>query len=116
MRVYLVIPGVPVPLQRSKTSHGRHYLPPRSREFRALVQSSWLEAGRPRLGSAPFACSMRFYGARGNADLDNLTKATLDALNGLAFGDDCQAVCFAGIHKLPVDVEGARSVIELWAV
>lgn len=57
---------------------------------------------------------MRFYGARANADLDNLVKAILDALNGLAFDDDRQAACFAGVHRLPADDRGARAEIELW--
>lgn len=31
-----------------------------------------------------------FYGARANADLDNLTKAVMDALNGVVYKDDKQ--------------------------
>jgi Holliday junction resolvase RusA-like endonuclease len=88
MRVRLTIPGVPVPLQRSRTARGRHYLPRRSRNYRDLVQSEWMAAGRPSLGTAPFTASARFYGANARADLDNLVKAVLDALNGLAFADD----------------------------
>jgi len=114
MRIALVIPGRPVPLQRSRTSRGRHYLPKRSRIFRELVQAEWMAAGRPSLGAAPFACSIRSYGARATADLDNLVKAILDALNGLAFDDDCQLVCIAGAHKLAVDAGGARAEIDLW--
>jgi hypothetical protein len=34
--VRLVIPGTPVPLSRSRTSSGRHYLPRRSRQYREL--------------------------------------------------------------------------------
>lgn len=114
MTVSLVIPGVPVPLARSRTSSGRHYLPRRSAQYRDVVQHVWLAAGRPSLGSQPFSLSARFYGARANADLDNLVKAQLDALNGLAFADDSQLVCIAGAHKLPADAEGARAVAELW--
>lgn len=110
----LIVPGKPVPLQRSQTSKGRHYLPPRSRAYRELVQACWMEAGRPRLGVADLAASMRFYGARADCDIDNLVKAILDALNGLAYVDDRQIVCLAGIHKLPVDAAGARAEIEIW--
>lgn len=115
-RVQLVIRGKPTPLQRSRTRRGRHYLPPRSRVYRELVQAEWMAAGRPSLGALPFAASMRFYGAHGGSDLDNLVKAILDALNGLAFDDDRQAACFAGVHRLPADDRGARAEIELWAV
>lgn len=110
----LTIPGKPVPLQRSRTRSSRHYLPKRSRLYRETVQGEWLAAGRPALGDAPFAASMRFYGARATADLDNLVKGILDALNGLAFADDKLLTCLSGCHKLPVDGEGARAVVELW--
>jgi hypothetical protein len=43
-------------------------------------------------------------------------KAILDALNGLAFEDDRQCVCLSGCHKLPVDADGARAVVELWSM
>jgi len=73
-----------------------------------------MAAGRPTLGRGPFACSARFYGAHGSADLDNLVKAVLDALNGLAFADDRLLVCIAGAHKLAVDADGSRVEIDLW--
>jgi Holliday junction resolvase RusA-like endonuclease len=114
-RVTLVVPGVPVPLQRSRTSAGRHYLPQRSRDYRSLVQAEWLAAGRPTLGGSPFTLSARFYGARANADLDNLVKALLDALTRLAFTEDSQCMSIAGAHKLPADALGPRAQIHLTA-
>ena len=113
--IKLVIPGKPVPLQRHRTGSRGQYLPARSREFREHVQTVWMASGRPSLGGSPFALAARFYGARPTADLDNLTKAILDALNTLAFSDDRQAVCFAGIHKIAADSEGPRTEIDLWA-
>jgi hypothetical protein len=95
--ISLVIPGKPVPLDRE------------------LVQSEWMAAGRPSLGSAPFTLSARFYGARADSDIGNLVKAVLDALNSLAFADGSQCVCLSGCHKLPIDTDGARAVIELWS-
>ncbi len=106
-RVQLVIPTQPIPLARSRTRSGRHYLPKRSRAYRELVQAEWLAAGRPSLGAAPFSMSARFYGARANADLD--------ALNTLAYTDDSQLACLAGCHRLPVDGTGARAEVDLWA-
>lgn len=112
--IKLLIPGRPVPLQRSRTSSGRHYLPARSKTYRLLVQAEWMAAGRPSLGAEPFSASLRFYGARATADLDNLVKAILDALNTLAFVDDSQLVCLSGVHKLPADARGTRAEVDLW--
>lgn len=116
MTVSLTVRGRPTPLQRSRTSSGRHYLPARSRAYRELVQAEWMAAGRQSLGSAPFTMSARFYGANPRADLDNLCKGVLDALSTLAFDDDSQLVCLSGCHKLPADADGARAEVELWAV
>jgi Holliday junction resolvase RusA-like endonuclease len=114
-RFHLTVLGKPVPLQRHRTGRGRSYLPARSRAYRELIQAEWLAAGRPTLDELPFALSVRFYGMRANADLDNGLKAVLDALGGLAFTDDRQLVCVAGAHKLPVDEHGPRAEIDLWA-
>jgi len=113
-RVSLFVPGIPVPLQRSRTAGGRHYLPARSRAYREAVQAAWMLAGRPSLGRSLFSMSVQFHGARANADLDNLCKAVLDALNGLAFDDDSQLVCIAGAHKLAAGVAGPRAELTLW--
>jgi crossover junction endodeoxyribonuclease RusA len=115
-RIALVVSGKPVPLQRSRTSSGRHFLPKRSRVYRETVQAEWMAAGRPALGAVPFTASMRFYGANPRADLDNLVKAILDALNELAFADDRQLVCIAGAHKLAADEHGPRAAVDLWSV
>lgn len=112
----VIIPGKPVPLQRHRSGNGGAYLPKRSKVYRETVQTAWMASGRPTVGDAPFAIAARFYGAAATADLDNLTKGILDALNGLAFTDDRQAVCFAGVHKLPVDGDGPRAEVDLWAV
>jgi crossover junction endodeoxyribonuclease RusA len=114
MRIRLVIPGVPVPLERSRTARGSHYLPPRSREYRDRAQAAWMAAGRPSLGDVPLVLVARFYGARASADLSNLVKGVEDALNGLAYGDDRQIVCLSGVHKLPVGAGASRTEIELW--
>jgi hypothetical protein len=111
----LTIPGAPVPVaRRTRGDTVRHYLPQDSRSYLETVEAEWSAAGRPCLGDVPFAASMRFYGASATADLDSLVKVILVALNGLAFADDCQLVCLSGCHKLPVDADGARAVIDLW--
>jgi Holliday junction resolvase RusA-like endonuclease len=133
----ITVPGDPVPLARARVGNGRHYLPARSVEYRERVQTAWMQAGRPNLGDVPLTVSARFYIARlpshygtgRNADtlrpiaaaalppgdIDNYAKALLDALSTLAFTDDRQVVCLAGIHKTWAPQDQARTVIDLWA-
>jgi Holliday junction resolvase RusA-like endonuclease len=135
--VTLTVPGAPVPLERARVGNGRHYLPPRSVEYRERVQTAWMQADRPNLGDVPLTVSARFYIARPashhgtgrNADtlkataiatippgdIDNYCKAVLDNLSTLAFTDDRQVVCLAGIHKTWAPQDQARTVIDLWA-
>lgn len=114
-RLGLIVSGRPVPLQRSRTRQGRHYLPAASRQYRQVIEAEWMAAGRPSLGDRRFSLSARFYGANQQADIDNLVKAVLDALGGLAFTNDHNCVCIAGAHKLPADAGGARAEIDIWA-
>jgi len=124
-----------VPLERARVGNGRHYLPAKSAEYRARIRFAWMEAGRPSLGNTPLAASMRFhvtrppshYGTGRNADtvkataiatippgdIDNMCKAVLDALATLAYRDDRQVVCLAGIHKCWGAT--AHTEIEMWA-
>ena len=135
--VTLTVPGVPVPLERARVGNGRHYLPPRSVEYRERVQTAWMQAGRPNLGDVPLTVSARFYIARPpshygsgrnadtlkataiattpRGDIDNYCKALLDALSTHAFTDDRQVVCLSGIHKTWAPQDQARTVIDLWA-
>jgi hypothetical protein len=76
------------------------------------AEAEWMAAGRPTLADRPFSLSARFYGANPLADIDNLV---LDALGGLAFTNDHNCVCIAGVHKLPADAGGARAEIDIWA-
>jgi len=114
-RLELVIPGEPIPNARARRGRSGWYTPAATTEYRERVRQTWMIAGRPSLGALPFAVSAQFYRAgRRVADLDNLLKSVLDALNGLAWADDAQAVCFAGIHRLEADEQGPRTVLTAW--
>ena len=136
--VTLTVPGAPIPLERARIGKGgRHYLPAKSDEYRQRVQAAWMQSGRPDLGDIRLTVSARFYLARPashygtgrNAhtikaryldaiplgDIDNYAKATLDALNALAYTDDRQIVCLSGVHKTWAPQDQARTVIDLWA-
>ena len=112
--VRLEVPGRPVPLARPRVTGRGTYLPARSREFRERCRVAWLEAGRPMFeGHVQLAAVFRYERPRahyrggrvrpdappfpGRADLDNLVKAVLDALQGCLFTDDALVVSLAAV-------------------
>lgn len=95
----------PVPQSRPRFTRGRCYEPARMRAYKRAIA----DAARAAMdGAAPttaavsvairfwrkFAATSRRYG-----DLDNLMKAVLDGLNGVAFADDSQVIS-ATLEKL----------------
>lgn len=116
-RLELIIPGEPVPNARARRGPNGYYTPKRTTEYRQRVQTAWMLAGRPTLGTAPFSLSALFYrSSRRAADLDNLTKGILDALNRLAWADDAQLVCISGAHKLQCAKGDERTKLTAWTV
>ena len=100
-RFALVVVGEPVPSARAGRNGHRSFLPARNAEYRSRIQAAWMMSGRPSIGDRRFALSASFYRSSPRAvDLDNLVKALLDALNGLAWVDDARLVCLSGVHKL----------------
>ena len=94
------IPFDPIPLSRPKFSHGRAYLPTRSRSYRVSVQEVVRQLMKRRK-LEPFTgeliCRLKFFrkfkpSARNFGDIDNHVKAIFDALQGLLFADDRQIV------------------------
>ena len=115
------IPLDPVPLARPKFSHGRAYLPPRSRSYRAAVQDVVNQLMKSR-NLEPFTgeliCRLKFFRkfkptTRNFGDIDNHVKAILDALQGLLFVDDRQIVSIAA-QKLK-DTDRPRTQISFTA-
>lgn len=99
-QLIIEIPFDPIPLARPKFSHGRAYLPPRSRSYRAAVQNIVKELMRRRRLSpltGELNCRLKFFrkfkpSARNFGDIDNHVKAIFDALQGLLFADVRQIV------------------------
>nr|WP_314638707.1 RusA family crossover junction endodeoxyribonuclease [uncultured Olsenella sp.] len=106
---------------RVTTRNGRAmaYTPAKTRRFEALVSRAWREqATEDRSGfRGPVVVTVEVWRelARtnpkcwrdrpdlGKPDLDNVAKAVLDALNGVAYADDSQVVSFVAIKhpRLP---------------
>lgn len=99
-QIAFTIPLDPIPLARPKFSHGRAYLPPRSRSYRQAVQAlvrTLLTRNKISFLTGELFCCVKFFrrfkpSAPNFGDIDNHVKAILDALQGLLFDDDRQIV------------------------
>ena len=92
------VAGPPQPKERARRGKGgRWYTPERTRSYEARVR--WLcaaaasRAGWARGPGAAYAVDLAmFFGDARRRDVDNATKAILDALNGVAWLDDSEVV------------------------
>lgn len=100
MALTFTVLGKPIPLPRSRSAAGkRPYIPidHPARVWQVAVGWDCLKEMR-RCGWArpcytgDIGMNVTFWGARANADIDNLAKAIMDALTGTAYGDDRQIV------------------------
>lgn len=118
MTVHFTIPGEPVAKGRPRmTRTGRAYTPSKTRLYEGYIQDLWkkktvaeLPTGLPlrvcvdAFFSIPKSMSKKARKALDGAphtkkpDADNVAKAVLDALNGLAFDDDSR-ICDLTITK-----------------
>jgi Holliday junction resolvase RusA-like endonuclease len=88
------VPGNPVPKQSFKMGHHGGYTPARIKAWQDAVSVAARDAAA---GQAPYTTplevSLSFYlPTRRRMDLDNLSKAVLDGMNGIIYGDDKQIV------------------------
>ena len=110
-QVSLVIPGEPIPKARARTlKAGYSFTPKTTVEYRELIQSCWLAEhlveeithpiqmaikfflGAPKYlqKKNPTGISLELLPAAGRKDVDNMAKAIMDALEGLAYKNDSQ--------------------------
>ena len=111
-KLTLWVPGAPMvkrrPLGLGLTRQGRpHYIKRDPTGWEEEVTGAWLKQHGRTLLEGPLAVTCDFYirGVQvtiepfdgddwrlGRGDVDNMTKAILDSLNGIAFRDDRQVV------------------------
>lgn len=119
--VYFVIPGQIVPKQSTRFSHGGCYTSKRVKEYAQKVKDAYLSENPiqpmlwperepiemvinlyfavPKSASKKAKDEMIVFGRPTKVpDLDNCIKAICDALQGVAFNNDCQ-VCQITINK-----------------
>lgn len=111
------IPIKPVPKARPRVSNGRAYTPQRTKQFErdvaVMVRSTMMKnCQKPIEGSVYVAITFNFKTPNADfvgcsnytttSDVDNLIKAVLDALNGVAYNDDRQVVQVTGWKRWDV--------------
>lgn len=126
-RVYVDVPEV-VGKQRPRAAvrggRARVYTPRRTREFEERVRGAWLDQVGSKWSGFDGPVSVTVYVERELAksnpkrwagrkdackpDIDNVAKAVLDALGGIAYADDSQ-VCRLTVDKLPRTPHGSGS-------
>lgn len=105
VNVRFVVAVDPVPLQRPRVVKGHAFLPARSRDYRAEVQTVIKTLGSLPPMTGAIRCRLSFYRkflptSRRFGDLDNHAKAVLDACNGLLLADDsCVVELLAAKHQ-----------------
>jgi Holliday junction resolvase RusA-like endonuclease len=132
--VSFTVPGKIQAWQRSGQNGRRHYLPGKSAEYRRVIQASYLAARRYGIArfNATQKVAMRIdaYGQLPKSkwrkhiyviapwlekpDADNISKAIMDALNGLAYRDDAQVTLLIVEKHDKMQDEMDRIEVTLW--
>lgn len=98
----------------STQQHGRVMKAPKGTPVEVHIATT-----RPIPKSAPKSLTREpdVYGGKGSPDIDNVVKLVLDALNGLAWADDCQVVRIYAIRNPRTRaIEQARTDVRIvWA-
>lgn len=115
------IPGTPFPKQRARVMRGGWSFTPKKTVQAGnaikLIAIASRQAHKDSilgpLNTQRMFCSVVFFGARQNADLDNLFKLVTDACQGVLYKNDCQidqveilrARCEKGNERTEVTIE-----------
>ena len=122
--VSFTVRGEPVPKGRPRVTRYGTYTPPKTKEYEKRIQDAWRVIDEhPFPTGTPVSVSVHAYfeipqsvsqkkrkamhmtpHIKHRADVDNLAKAVLDALDGIAYADDC-AVSVLQVSKSNVDGE-----------
>ena len=103
----------PVPAPRARITRKGNYYPPRYEMWRNMVRTVARQVylGKPPL-EGPVMLFIDIYGARKNADWDNLGKGISDALEGIMYANDKQ-IRYARVqmHDCPVKKRRAEITV-----
>jgi crossover junction endodeoxyribonuclease RusA len=105
------VDGRPVPKGRPRVTQHGTYTPQRTRDYERRVGWGYVQVSSRRRPDpdAEFAVTCVFHTAS-RADVDNLAKAVLDGLNGVAWKDDSQVVELLS-RRVSADRSTERAVV-----
>lgn len=111
----LEIPGEPRSKQRPRVTRTHAYTPKITRDYENSIRAAWDAELRPDQPACVHLQVTFYLGTHRHVDLDNLVKATKDALNGRAYDDDWR------VHELTAfkrytDRDHARTVIDVYSI
>lgn len=104
--------GQPIPKARARVGAGGGFTPDRTVTAEQHVALAFRRAARSHRPDAADRFGVFLLFMRGNevrADIDNLVKLVLDALNGLAWVDDSQVVELSARRTVTSDPAHART-------
>lgn len=120
MTVTFTVSGEPQGKERPCVTGRGTYTPPKTKAYEQLVRLAYkTQCKNADFGAAPLSVSIRAYykipksaakrqrermladktWPAKKPDADNLAKAVLDSLNGLAYKDDAQVICLGVIKQ-----------------
>lgn len=114
-RFVLWVPGEPVPKGRPRLARGgRTYTPKRTLKWEACIASgakAWLAAGGKPFDGPVVLTAWFSMPTRRRADVDNLAKCVMDALNDIVYADDSQVELLVCGRRYDKARPGVRIII-----
>ena len=111
----LPVPGEPRSKQRPRVTRHHTYTPKVTVDYENAIRAAWDAELRPDQPACVHLQVSFYLGTHRHVDLDNLVKATKDALNGRAYDDDWR------VHELTAfkhytTRDRARTVVDVYSI
>ncbi len=110
-KISFTIEGQPLPQERPYLKRRGTFDRQRSKQEKARIKTIALPYRFKPLSEKEIGIMVEFYGARGNADSDNLFKLLTDGLDGIFWKNDSQIKL---IHIMNIKSDNKRTEVIIW--
>lgn len=116
---FFTIPGKPVPAARPRVTRNGTY---NERRYKDWLDAAKTYARQAWVGRAPMSGKVEvtasFTGAHGSADIDNLVKGVLDALQGIIIFNDKQVTHLDIIRETVAESDEGEpgTLVNVWSL